>query len=128
MGGPRLAANAHVEWSLFFEGELSPSLHDLQLIDTMACLERRRSRPPMLAMVDSLERLGPETHFKCIWGLNAQNVSVFREDDSAVLREMVRMLPLRHAGTMISSWREERQQSISRWRRDRVSNFALFRK
>jgi hypothetical protein len=82
----RLAANSMSNGVFSFEGELSPSLHDLQLIDTMACLERR-SRPPMLAMVDSLERLGLRNTLQMYMGLNAQNVSVFREDDSAVLRE-----------------------------------------
>lgn len=83
----RLATNNMSNGVVSFEGELSPSLHDLQLIDNMACLERQ-SRPPMFAMVDSLDRLGLRNTLQMyIGGLNAQNASVFREDDSAVLRE-----------------------------------------
>jgi hypothetical protein len=83
----RLAANNISNGVFSFEGELSPSLHDLQLVDNMACLERR-SRPPMLAMVDCLDRLGLRNTLQMyIGGLNADNSSVFREDDSAVLRD-----------------------------------------
>jgi hypothetical protein len=58
-------SSAHVEWSLSLKRAVAFAAR-FQLIDTMACLERQ-SGPPMLAMVDSLER-PPETHFKCIWG------------------------------------------------------------
>jgi hypothetical protein len=84
----RLAANNMSTGFFSFEGELSPSLYDLQLIDNMACMERRSRPPTMLAMVDCLESLGLRNTLQMyIGGITAENASVFREDDSAVLRE-----------------------------------------
>jgi tetratricopeptide (TPR) repeat protein len=83
----RFACNTVSTGSGSLAGELSPSLYDLQLIDNIAGLERR-SASSRLATVECLERLGLRNTLQTyIGGLNMESGSVFRDDDTASLRE-----------------------------------------